>query len=110
MRGERPCSPPRGHLRRFFFWPPLFSGEATGFLSAAPSSAARASWALRRSSCALARAARARSSFSSSVSFLPPRFLLTGCTRICGSGRSEEHTSELQSRGHLVCRLLLHTI
>src|SRR5690625_5323905 len=24
-----------------------------------------------------------------------------------GSGRSEEHTSELQSRGHLVCRLLL---
>src|SRR5690625_6917991 len=29
---------------------------------------------------------------------LPPR---SGC------GRSEEHTSELQSRGHLVCRLLL---
>src|SRR5690625_5720008 len=27
-----------------------------------------------------------------------------------GSGRSEEHTSELQSRGHLVCRLLLETI
>src|SRR5690625_5396442 len=26
-------------------------------------------------------------------------------TRICT--RSEEHTSELQSRGHLVCRLLL---
>src|SRR5690625_5344724 len=25
----------------------------------------------------------------------------------CGGGRSEEHTSELQSRGHLVCRLLL---
>src|SRR5207253_10494038 len=25
----------------------------------------------------------------------------------CRSGRSEEHTSELQSRGHLVCRLLL---
>src|SRR5437660_5276148 len=24
-----------------------------------------------------------------------------------GAGRSEEHTSELQSRGHLVCRLLL---
>src|SRR5437870_12503889 len=23
-----------------------------------------------------------------------------------GGGRSEEHTSELQSRGHLVCRLL----
>src|SRR5690625_6567117 len=25
----------------------------------------------------------------------------------CTSWRSEEHTSELQSRGHLVCRLLL---
>src|SRR5215510_16063638 len=25
----------------------------------------------------------------------------------CGERRSEEHTSELQSRGHLVCRLLL---
>src|SRR5690625_5579486 len=25
----------------------------------------------------------------------------------CHSARSEEHTSELQSRGHLVCRLLL---
>src|SRR5690554_5375392 len=26
---------------------------------------------------------------------------------VTGSGRSEEHTSELQSRPHLVCRLLL---
>src|SRR5439155_20376869 len=26
---------------------------------------------------------------------------------LTGAGRSEEHTSELQSRGHLVCRLLL---
>src|SRR5436305_12059792 len=25
----------------------------------------------------------------------------------CGASRSEEHTSELQSRPHLVCRLLL---
>src|SRR5437660_2521981 len=29
------------------------------------------------------------------------------CTRSCIDIRSEEHTSELQSRGHLVCRLLL---
>src|SRR5437870_6604331 len=29
-----------------------------------------------------------------------------GCPRRCWP-RSEEHTSELQSRGHLVCRLLL---
>src|SRR3712207_7965625 len=27
--------------------------------------------------------------------------------RLCGIGRSEEHTSELQSRQYLVCRLLL---
>src|SRR5439155_26083556 len=27
--------------------------------------------------------------------------------RRCWAARSEEHTSELQSRGHLVCRLLL---
>src|SRR5690625_5349037 len=26
---------------------------------------------------------------------------------LCKTKRSEEHTSELQSRGHLVCRLLL---
>src|SRR5690625_5498461 len=29
------------------------------------------------------------------------------CSRGLGASRSEEHTSELQSRGHLVCRLLL---
>src|SRR5437870_10822396 len=45
--------------------------------------------------------------------------LETKCTSACGqpnlsrmnpaawTARSEEHTSELQSRGHLVCRLLL---
>src|SRR5437870_7031997 len=27
--------------------------------------------------------------------------------KMLSEGRSEEHTSELQSRGHLVCRLLL---
>src|SRR5690625_7157101 len=42
-------------------------------------------------------------------------FWLSICTRILtrpvskysSTNRSEEHTSELQSRGHLVCRLLL---
>src|SRR5690554_7513735 len=29
------------------------------------------------------------------------------CRRLMGEIRSEEHTSELQSRPHLVCRLLL---
>src|SRR5205814_9839265 len=31
----------------------------------------------------------------------------TACFSSCSSGRSEEHTSELQSLRHLVCRLLL---
>src|SRR3712207_8537459 len=30
-----------------------------------------------------------------------------GLLRRCGAARSEEHTSELQSRQYLVCRLLL---
>src|SRR5690625_5559410 len=32
---------------------------------------------------------------------------LTDFFVVCHGTRSEEHTSELQSRGHLVCRLLL---
>src|SRR5690625_5510912 len=36
-----------------------------------------------------------------------PECDLTGMTCPCACRRSEEHTSELQSRGHLVCRLLL---
>src|SRR5690625_6550040 len=32
---------------------------------------------------------------------------LNACTTVASPARSEEHTSELQSRGHLVCRLLL---
>src|SRR5690625_6148961 len=31
----------------------------------------------------------------------------TGRPELAEASRSEEHTSELQSRGHLVCRLLL---
>src|SRR5207253_2046565 len=33
--------------------------------------------------------------------------LMNGVTALLEEGRSEEHTSELQSRGHLVCRHLL---
>src|SRR5690554_7757087 len=34
-------------------------------------------------------------------------FVFEICDTVCNSIRSEEHTSELQSRPHLVCRLLL---
>src|SRR2546428_2427078 len=39
------------------------------------------------------------------------RFMTIARSRMCGrsTGRSEEHTSELQSRSDLVCRLLLET-
>src|SRR5215208_7234332 len=38
-----------------------------------------------------------------------PNYWVTGCAGALPGTRprSEEHTSELQSRGHLVCRLLL---
>src|SRR2546429_5796636 len=41
-----------------------------------------------------------------SVSTMKPR-TLSFSSRCAASSRSEEHTSELQSRLHLVCRLLL---
>src|SRR5439155_27205601 len=37
----------------------------------------------------------------------PAELLAPGERQDLPRGRSEEHTSELQSRGHLVCRLLL---
>src|SRR5690625_7040256 len=36
-----------------------------------------------------------------------PAIILAGIPDYAADLRSEEHTSELQSRGHLVCRLLL---
>src|SRR5437870_7780158 len=47
--------------------------------------------------------ARLESMISREASFLFNNLLLIGIA----FSRSEEHTSELQSRGHLVCRLLL---
>src|SRR5690625_6922753 len=48
--------------------------------------------------------------FPALVDAAPKGLFLTGTPVIDVNGdtaRSEEHTSELQSRGHLVCRLLL---
>src|SRR5439155_13868760 len=44
-------------------------------------------------------------SFRNSIATIWPCHITKARTPKCG--RSEEHTSELQSRGHLVCRLLL---
>src|SRR5690625_5328177 len=52
--------------------------------------------------------------YSAKMSAMSPKAMTIGATPIHISStfcppsfRSEEHTSELQSRGHLVCRLLL---
>src|SRR5690625_5914206 len=41
------------------------------------------------------------------IIFFPSCFALFRTWALFSLSRSEEHTSELQSRGHLVCRLLL---
>src|SRR3712207_6922155 len=72
--------PPRSTL---FPYTTLFRSGRTGSPSTTSSSASRRCWATRRNT----RGGRS-------------------CGRD-GRGRSEEHTSELQSRQYLVCRLLL---
>src|SRR5258708_24362382 len=61
----------------------------------------RSSWALRRSSSA-GQASRWCSPEISAATATPPWWIRSQSTK-----RSEEHTSELQSPDHLVCRLLL---
>src|SRR5439155_25476168 len=56
---------------------------------------------------AQAQAAARRTSGSSSASLSRRVSAVMRDSRSARASRSEEHTSELQSRGHLVCRLLL---
>src|SRR5205814_8123435 len=64
-------------------------------------------FACSRSRSRLTPALKARSSRRfSPTSFAPPR-APAAARRPCRPTRSEEHTSELQSLRHLVCRLLL---
>src|SRR5437660_2373031 len=50
---------------------------------------------------------RSSASIGTALSGTSMRASSPSCSRTRNSCRSEEHTSELQSRGHLVCRLLL---
>src|SRR5690625_5975133 len=50
---------------------------------------------------------RSRTQLTAEVLAEAERLIGIGCFCIGTNQRSEEHTSELQTRGHLVCRLLL---
>src|SRR3712207_8502647 len=50
---------------------------------------------------------RARAASTSRASTTPSSWRRCGATTCASRARSEEHTSELQSRQYLVCRLLL---
>src|SRR5258707_5226532 len=75
--------PPRSTL---FPYTTLFRSDSSSFVAVAPTSASAAI-------CSVSIASPSASSAASSTLVVSPR--------------SEEHTSELQSRQYLVCRLLL---
>src|ERR1039458_4046245 len=65
--------------------------------------ASRSRWWAGKSICAFPRCPRSTEKVWSCACWIAPPAIST----ICGGWRSEEHTSELQSLRHLVCRLLL---
>src|SRR5207253_10589657 len=64
---------------------------------------------LKRKSCDDVSSNQAVVSLKTSSDVIPAKFQVKSLEEIKKEkmSRSEEHTSELQSRGHLVCRLLL---
>src|SRR5690606_41769885 len=104
------------HLSLFLFHAPAPTASATLSLhDALPISIRRnwrtwASWTAAPSVCltktasSRARATRAKTAMRFRCPAPPPSASGTCC---CRTRRSEEHTSELQSRENLVCRLLL---
>src|SRR3712207_8801901 len=76
----------------------------TLFRSAVVTSAASS----RAEASATSATARSKTSALACEGFVVPLILRTYCSAAaCTSSRSEEHTSELQSRQYFVCRLLL---
>src|SRR3712207_7987295 len=91
--------PPRSTL---FPYTTLFRSASAAALASSFLFASAAAAAFDSSSDFVGASATTRGSFNSETSnaFAPP-------SGFDSSGRSEEHTSELQSRQYLVCRLLL---
>src|SRR2546429_3965545 len=79
---------------------------ATGACTSTTSTRSRTSWPTRRASWASIRSRGWWTTSSRRRSDHALRLLAPGVRRLAPQ-RSEEHTSELQSRLHLVCRLLL---
>src|SRR5437870_5962482 len=67
--------------------------------------------AARRVAAAIPREVQVNDESRRTAAFMPPirlgQLLRANAANASECLRSEEHTSELQSRGHLVCRLLL---
>src|SRR3989442_6039679 len=62
---------------------------------------------LFRSPCAVRRVPRDLTTLAASLAVFAGCAVIVADGRVGPAERSEEHTSELQSRPHLVCRLLL---
>src|SRR5207253_9697282 len=95
-----PHSPPTPQLSTFPYTT-LFRSQVAGLLERAQAASQMKSEFLANMSHEIRTPINAIAGFTS----LTLRTELTA--RQAGYLRSEEHTSELQSRGHLVCRLLL---
>src|SRR6266508_103224 len=92
----------------YFFSPPAAGAAGAGAAPGAGAPGAVGAVGAPGVACAppaLAAAAASRS-FLSAIPWLLKMRVSANSPSLCPT-RSEEHTSELQSRGHLVCRLLL---
>src|SRR2546422_4152965 len=100
----RSSSPRRRNTRLSGSWA---SWEESALTSSAMDASPAAGEGLRRRPGALHRVALRQLRFGAPGEPLPLVPLLHRFREAPGGDRSEEHTSELQSRLHLVCRLLL---
>src|SRR5690625_5666321 len=77
-----------------------------GWASSGPSTSAPRSWMKVRSPVRMRVGSPLAKAAPVAAEIVPSMPARPRCAAVSGS-RSEEHTSELQSRGQLVCRLLL---
>src|SRR5437870_10983723 len=88
-------------------WPQLFGHPVTWSFRCSSKPGNRSSSSSTRARANPFVSVRASLQNSEPVHATVPRQKGEASSRSPAASRSEEHTSELQSRGHLVCRLLL---